>query len=95
MGLLAGIARPDSLRRTLEGLGAEVVAERTFRDHHQYRASDLDDLVKQASLWVTTEKDALKLRAEWSGAAELWVLGIEVELEEGEAFLDWLSNQVR
>ena len=39
----------------------EVVAERTFRDHHRYRPRDLEGLAGQAPLWVTTEKDAVKL----------------------------------
>ena len=48
VGLLAAIARPASLRRTLEALGAEVVAERSFRDHHRYRPRDLAGLARQA-----------------------------------------------
>jgi tetraacyldisaccharide 4'-kinase len=95
VGLLAGIARPDSLRRSLVALGARVVVERTFRDHHDYCRRDLEDLVKQAPLWITTEKDALKLRPDWTGGAEVLALASQVELEDGEAFLDWLSTRLR
>jgi tetraacyldisaccharide 4'-kinase len=79
VGLLSGIARPASFRRTVERLGARVVAERAFADHHRYRASDLAGLARAAPLWVTTEKDAVKLDPAWVGAADLRVLAIAVE----------------
>jgi len=36
VGLISGLARPTSLRNTVEQLGAKVVTERNFRDHHHY-----------------------------------------------------------
>ena len=50
VGMLCGIARPASLRRTLEALGATVVAERCFPDHHRYRERDLRELDGRAAL---------------------------------------------
>ena len=78
VGLLSGIARPASFRRTVEALGARVVVERSFPDHHAYRSSDLDGLAARAPLWLTTEKDAVKLDPAWPGAADLRVLAIGV-----------------
>jgi len=95
VGLLAAIARPASLRRTLEALGARVVAERTFCDHHRYRPRDLAGLAGQAALWVTTEKDAVKLLPSWVGGARVAVLVIELEVEEPEAWLDWVEGRLR
>jgi tetraacyldisaccharide 4'-kinase len=95
VGLLAAIARPDSLRRTLADLGAEVVAERVFRDHHRFSARDLAGLAGQAELWVTTEKDAVKLLPAWAGGARVVVLVIELEVEEPEALLDWIEARLR
>ncbi|HEY8153204.1 MAG TPA: tetraacyldisaccharide 4'-kinase [Myxococcota bacterium] len=95
VGLLAAIARPASLRRSLEALGAEVVAERTFRDHHRYRPRDLAGLADQAALWVTTEKDAIKLLPSWVGSARVVVLVIELEVEAPEALLDWIEARLR
>ena len=40
--LLSGLARPAAFRRTVEGLGAEVVAERRHPDHHRFSAADLE-----------------------------------------------------
>jgi tetraacyldisaccharide 4'-kinase len=94
VGLLAALARPDSLRRTLERLGAHVVAERSFRDHHRYRPRDLAQLDARAALWITTEKDAVKLLPSWAGAARIAALVIELEVEAAEAWLDWVETQL-
>jgi tetraacyldisaccharide 4'-kinase len=93
VGLLCGIARPTAFRRTVEGLGARVVAERCFRDHHAYRARDLAGLAAAAPLWVTTEKDAFKILPGWTGA-DLRVLIIELEVDEPDALLDWVEERL-
>ena len=95
VGMLCGLARPASLRGTLEGLGARVVAERSFPDHHRYRRADLAGLTDQAPLWITTEKDAVKITPPWAGAADLRVLSIELAVEEADAFLGWLERCLR
>jgi tetraacyldisaccharide 4'-kinase len=95
VGLLAAIARPDSLRRSLAALGAEVIAERTFRDHHRFTSRDLADLDQQASLWITTEKDAVKLLPAWAGDARVAVLVIELAVEQEDGLLDWIEARLR
>jgi tetraacyldisaccharide 4'-kinase len=93
VGLLSAIARPDSLRATLERLGARVVAERRFPDHHVYRAQDVARLAG-APLWVTTEKDAMKLAPEWLRGADVRVLSERTAIEPAEAFLAWLEGRL-
>jgi tetraacyldisaccharide 4'-kinase len=95
VGVLCGLARPAGLRATLEALGARVVAERTFADHHRYRPADLDGLAAGAPLWVTTEKDAVKIPAGWARGADVRVLAIDLEVEEPERLLDWLETRLR
>jgi len=94
VGMLCGIARPASFRRTLESLGARVVAERTYPDHHRYRAGDLRSLGAAHGVWVTTEKDAVKLDEAWLSNTELWVLGSGLRVAGGDAFLDWLEAEL-
>jgi tetraacyldisaccharide 4'-kinase len=94
VGLLAGIADPAGFRRTLEGAGAEVIAQRTFRDHHRYRARDLRHLSEEAPVWVTTEKDAVKLLPSWAPNVDLRVLGIELEVEVEDELSTWLETRV-
>lgn len=91
VGLLSGVARPASVRRTLEGLGAHVVEERRFRDHHEYTQKDCRNLDHSTLMWITTEKDALKILPEWLGNDTLWFLRIEVEIDEEDAVLDRLE----
>jgi len=95
VGLLSGIARPESLRRSVEALGARVVAERTFADHHRYRPRDVRDLARATPIWVTTEKDALKIPASWVGDADVRVLGIALAVDEPKRLLDWLEARLR
>jgi tetraacyldisaccharide 4'-kinase len=94
VGLLAALARPASLRRTLEALGARVVAERSFRDHHRYRPRDLAGLERRAPLWITTEKDAVKLLPSWAPGVKILALAIELEVASADEFLDWLEARL-
>ena len=95
VGLLAAVAQPDSVRRTLAQLGAQIVAERLFRDHHRFTASDLANLADAAPRWITTEKDAVKLVPAWAGRARIDVLAIELAVEAPDALLDWLEARLR
>jgi tetraacyldisaccharide 4'-kinase len=92
--MLCGLARPVTLRRSLEALGAHVVAERCFGDHHRYRPSDVRGLREAAPLWVTTEKDAVKIPAAWAAPADVRVLSIGFAVEGERAFLDWLEARL-
>jgi tetraacyldisaccharide 4'-kinase len=94
VGLLAGLARPAGVRRTLEQLGAHVVAERLFPDHHRYRARDLRDLARSTPIWVTTEKDAVKILPSWCEDLDLRVLTIELALADPASFLGWLEARL-
>ncbi|MDP6981028.1 MAG: tetraacyldisaccharide 4'-kinase [Myxococcota bacterium] len=94
VGLLAGIARPESLRASLEALGAVVIAERVFRDHHRYRARNLRRLAKQADIWITTEKDAGKIHADWVREIDLRVLGIRMQVEQPDRVLDQVEARL-
>jgi tetraacyldisaccharide 4'-kinase len=90
--LLSGLARPGSFRRTVEGLGAEVVAERRHPDHHRFSAADLEGArgaadAARAELILTTEKDAVRLPPEWAAEPRLAVVRIEAELVAGDAAL--------
>ncbi len=95
VGLISGLARPASFRRTVESLGAEVVAERCFGDHHRYSPKDLDGLEDTVDLWITTEKDAVKIVPDWLGGRSLWVLTIEMEIECEDRLLDRIEARLR
>lgn len=98
VGLIAGLARPASLRRSVEAEGAKVIRALRFRDHHAYQAEDLASVKvggqgtaatdEAVDLWVTTEKDALKILPKWVPKASVWVLRLEVDLDDESARID-------
>ncbi|HEX5270998.1 MAG TPA: tetraacyldisaccharide 4'-kinase [Gemmataceae bacterium] len=89
-----GIGNPEAFRRTLADLGADVVAFRTFPDHHPYARADVDDLRAWARpratdcVVVTTQKDLVKLRLGDLGGRELWALRIRLHFEAGQDEFD-------
>jgi tetraacyldisaccharide 4'-kinase len=95
-----GIGNPEAFRRTLADLGADVVAFRTFPDHHPYARADVDDLRawarQQATdcVVVTTQKDLVKLRLSDLGGRELWALRIELHVEDGKEEFDRILEGV-
>lgn len=92
VGLITGLARPESLRRSVEAEGAKVARSLRFRDHHAYREEDLTSVrvgeedatlgEEAVDIWVTTEKDALKILPEWVPKASVWVLRLEVQFDD-------------
>jgi tetraacyldisaccharide 4'-kinase len=94
IGVLSGLARPGSFRRTVEALGARVTADRRFPDHHRYVSKDLRDLDPSIDFWLTTEKDAIKIQPDWLPEKRLWVLRIELEIEDEETVLSRLEDEL-
>jgi tetraacyldisaccharide 4'-kinase len=80
---LSSIGNPPAFERTLERLGADLVAKVRFPDHHRYRADELHEIAAaraaDAEWIVTTRKDAVRLPPE-ATEKPVWVL--EVELAE-------------
>lgn len=68
IGAFCGIGNPRSFFKHLQSEGFKLEFTRAFPDHHHYRQSELDDLVRKATATgvtalVTTAKDATKLKA--------------------------------
>lgn len=93
VGAFCGIGNPEGFRRTLAGLGIEMVGFRSFSDHHPYGAADVADLAgwlrsSGADLALTTQKDSVKLRAAGLGPVPLRALRIGLDLFDGAETLD-------
>ncbi|MCE9603665.1 MAG: tetraacyldisaccharide 4'-kinase [Planctomycetia bacterium] len=87
-----GIGNPEGFRRTLAGLGCELVAFREFADHHAYERADVDMLAQaareaQAEMLVCTHKDLVKLRLDLLAGKPLKAVVVGVEFLSGEADL--------
>jgi tetraacyldisaccharide-1-P 4'-kinase len=83
--LLTAVARPDSVRSTVEGLGARVVADLRHRDHHRFSKEELAAAARAAeqhgAVVVTTEKDDARID---DGAIARLVLRIGLRFLDGE-----------
>lgn len=99
----AGLGRPEKFYETLAATGAQIVARRSFPDHHFYTQADMRDLARAAKAagadrLVTTEKDYVRLPAGKSADATepaISALPVSVQIAEEAAFSDWLSRILR
>ncbi len=87
-----GLGNPMGFRRTLESLGARILAFCEFPDHHRFSEPEIVRLIDiahkvNAECLVCTEKDLVKLAAfDWADMPVVAV-GIEIEFLAGEADL--------
>jgi tetraacyldisaccharide 4'-kinase len=93
VGLLTGVARPGSVRRTVESLGAEVVAEFAHPDHHPFAEGEVAAALAEAGrggagFLVTTEKDAVRLPAKVAGDERIRAVRIDARVLRGDEVLD-------
>jgi tetraacyldisaccharide 4'-kinase len=66
--LFSGIAETENFRKTAEVSGVEICGTRWFRDHYMFKREDIDGLLQEAKengadIFLTTEKDAVRLSA--------------------------------
>jgi tetraacyldisaccharide 4'-kinase len=99
--LFAGIANFESLRRSVEKLGVNVLAAYQYPDHHDYLDVEIQGLIDvagdlEANAILTTEKDAVKLLGRWPDAGcRLLVVNLKIEfLDRGEGVLDNVLDDV-
>ena len=82
--LLLGVARPDLVARSVTALGAQVVAQHAYGDHHVFTASELAaaraDAEAKGAVLVTTEKDAERLPDRSAHVLVLDLEGVSGEL---------------
>lgn len=83
----AGIGRPEKFFASLRALGAALVSERGFADHHPYRPAELAALHAMArasgARLVTTRKDWVRLPA--AERANIEVLDVELRWSDPAA----------
>jgi tetraacyldisaccharide 4'-kinase len=98
--LFSGIARNDSFRETVSGLGGKIAGSFSFPDHHRYSHKDIRLIWKRARALkadniITTEKDYINIQTPIPLVPRLMVLTISISFQdETEAFVSYLETQV-
>jgi tetraacyldisaccharide 4'-kinase len=90
----AGIARPERFFDALEGYGIKPLAKLGLGDHAAYDARFIGQLnvaAAEAEVLLTTEKDAVKLRAE-DFVLPCFSVGLEVSVDDERALFDRLDH---
>lgn len=97
---VAGIAGPSRFFDALPRYGFEVVGSLAFRDHHAFTAADVARIATAAgasgaAAIVTTVKDAVRLEGLGPWPVPLVEIPLNVRVEPGEAFREWLMQAIR
>jgi tetraacyldisaccharide 4'-kinase len=92
----AGLGDNRSFFGLLKSLGAEVLHEVEFPDHHAYDGRDLKELasLRDVEMLVTTEKDGVKL-APLELPANLFYLAIEAVIEREEELIRLIIEKLK
>jgi tetraacyldisaccharide 4'-kinase len=101
--LFSGIGNPKSFERTVQELGVVILDYKVFPDHHWYNEHDVHAIMenpagRRVDLFLTTEKDFMRLRGH-SGmfsAINLPVLIVEIEqrILFGNEIIDSLMQRI-
>ncbi|MFH2012915.1 MAG: tetraacyldisaccharide 4'-kinase [Pseudomonadota bacterium] len=93
----SGIANPEYFASSLKELGAFVVEELIFPDHHWYSSTDhkkIEEISGEINFVVTTEKDMVKLDNSFLNNVKIFALSIELHLDKEEEFKDFLLRRI-
>jgi tetraacyldisaccharide 4'-kinase len=94
-----GIANPRRVFDAIREMGADVVGELVFPDHHVFRRADITRILGifkevHADLMVTTEKDWVRamaddlIRRNFLAEYPVWYLPVTVTIVEGRELLE-------
>ncbi|MFZ4115349.1 MAG: tetraacyldisaccharide 4'-kinase [Chthoniobacterales bacterium] len=89
IGVLSGIASPESFEQGLRNLGAHLVLTQSYADHHRYSRKEIDRFIQRCarrnlSIILTTEKDAVRIPRLTEAEVPIYYLRIEIQILKGE-----------
>ena len=90
---ICGIAVPESFENYIRQLGAKIVYKERFVDHHRYRASEIEAFCRKgaeagADIFVTTEKDAVRIPEIDAQDRPFMFLRVEIRIISGKEHFD-------
>ncbi|MBI3610839.1 MAG: tetraacyldisaccharide 4'-kinase [Nitrospirae bacterium] len=88
---VTGIGQPDRFFHMLQELGSEIAVGCVYPDHYRYTEKDIESLGSEAGRLdvrtiVTTEKDAVRIRALGRPPESWWEVRMELVIDHPEAF---------
>jgi tetraacyldisaccharide 4'-kinase len=88
--VFCGIAKPHKFLEQLHAVGVQPAAEKFYRDHHAYTASNISELrnlryQNHADGFITTEKDAVNLGPRLSELGNVMIARVVIELAPADA----------
>jgi tetraacyldisaccharide-1-P 4'-kinase len=96
---VSAIADNAGWKKSLNHFEYDVVKTIERRDHHQWKETELRNAAQNAkaagaTMAITTEKDAVKMKAEWFQPLALFSLRIELSLENEHGFWREVSKKL-
>jgi tetraacyldisaccharide 4'-kinase len=92
----AGIGRPARFFAGIEAIGGQIAKKLSFADHHPYSQQDLaqiqEDAQRHGAEMITTQKDWMRLPADWR--ARVAMLPVSVDMDDETGFLDSLEGRL-
>jgi tetraacyldisaccharide 4'-kinase len=85
----SGIAYPDSFENFLARNNSKIVYKKRFVDHHRFSRGELEKIfgvaaARNAEFAITTEKDAVRIPADFTPPMATYFLKIDIEIVDGE-----------
>lgn len=93
-----GIARPEKFFTTAESVVGTLAARHAFSDHYRFLDRDLVDLANSARRFgarlITTEKDLVRLPAEFVAANEVIAIPVELGVTQTDILATFLYSRL-
>ncbi|MBX9742641.1 MAG: tetraacyldisaccharide 4'-kinase [Chthoniobacterales bacterium] len=88
IGVLSGIASPESFEQGLRNLGATLGLTQSYADHHRYSRKEVKRFLQRCtrrglSMILTTEKDAVRIPRLSDPEIPIYYLRIEISILKG------------
>src|SRR5271155_3756429 len=101
VGMISGIAKPESFEEGLRKLGVELIYSRRFADHHRFTENEIAKMFERskargARAVITTEKDSVRFPRLGKRPLPVYFLRGEIEIIRGhDAFNRCLEQMCR
>jgi tetraacyldisaccharide 4'-kinase len=88
IGMISGIAKPESFEEGLRKLGVELIYSRRYADHHRFSEGEIAKMFERskargARAVITTEKDSVRFPRLGKRPLPVYFLRVEIEIIRG------------